>query len=446
MPQRTLAILIASALAEAALILPGLLLVPTPLRELNDGLALGVAWLLIGAIALTRRLLGARDADWRSQRLGMGAWLMGMLVLCLVWMWWSARLGAELDRETLLLQLVAALLIWWRGLTLGGSDLSPDDARLRLQLGLLLFVLVALFTVFGGSTYLLGFIVPFLFGALFALPLSHLQYVAQSELGRAITMNRQWWRNIFMAAAAPVLLGMLMAGLVSGDAITFGMRLLLGLLLLPIFVLAAIFAEILAWLLRLFGMRPLSLSGLNLNFGQLQPSVQDQTALATSTPLPPIFGYIAVFAIIIGAIVAGLLLMDRRRRENALAYSEATQSLNPLNSPDPLQDAARALMNTFNLRRWLASMTIRRIYARMSHEAAKRGFARSLHQTPIDYLSQLRQAFPQTAGETRLITDAYIAAHYGQVPDTDAALQEIKQAWERVRTENGKFKIKKAKL
>ena len=57
MPQRTLAILIASALAEAALILPGLLLVPTPLRELNDGLALGVAWLLIGAIALTRKLL-----------------------------------------------------------------------------------------------------------------------------------------------------------------------------------------------------------------------------------------------------------------------------------------------------------------------------------------------------------------------------------------------------
>ena len=103
-------------------------------------------------------------------------------------------------------------------------------------------------------------------------------------------------------------------------------------------------------------------------------------------------------------------------------------------------------MNTFNLRRWLASMTIRRICARMSHEAAKRGFARSLHQTPIDYLSQLRQAFPQTAGETRLITDAYIAAHYGQVPDTDAALQEIRQAWERVRTENGKFKIQKAKL
>ena len=434
MRSRSLAILLASALAEASLIVPAILLVPTPLRELNDGLALAVAWLLVFAIALTRRLLGQRDADWRAQRIGMGAWLIGMLILCIGWLWWSARLGVALDRETMLLQLIAALLIWWRGSTLGGSDLLPDDARLRLQLGLLLFTVVALFTVFGGGSYLLGFIVPFLFGALFALPLSHLQHVAQSELGHAVPMDWAWWRTIGTTSAVPVVVGMLLAGLVSGDVMVFGVRLLLGLILLPVLLLAALFAELLAWLLRTLGIRNLGLSGLNLNIGQLQPTLPNNDPTTAVTPLPPIFGYIAVFAIMIGAIVMVLLLMDRRRRENALAYNELTQSLNPLNPPDPLQDVAKALLNTFNLRRWLAALTIRRIYVRMSHQASKNGFARSPHQTPIDYLAQLQKAFPTAPNEARLITDAYIAAHYGEVPDTDAALQEIKQAWERVKS------------
>lgn len=435
MRSRIFAILLASALAEASLILPVILLVPTPLRELNDELALAVAWLLVFAIALTRRLLGQRDADWRAQRIGMGAWLIGMLVLCIGWLWWSARLGAALDRETMVLQLIAALLIWWRGSTLGGSDLLPDDARLRLQLGLLLFTVVALFTVFSNSGYLLGFIVPFLFGALFAMPLSHLQHVAQSESGHAVPMDWAWWRTLGAASAVPVLVGMLLASLVSGDVMVFGLRLLIGLILLPVLLLAALLAELLTWLLRTLGIRSTGLSGLNFNMGQLQPGLpNNDPATVAGAPLPPIFGYIAVFAIIIGAVILVLLLMDRRRRETALAYNELSQSLNPLAPPDPLQDAAKALFNTLNLRRWLAALTIRRIYARMGHQASKNGFARSPHQTPSDYLTQLQKAFPNTPNEARLITDAYIAAHYGEVPDTDAALQEIKQAWERVKS------------
>ena len=53
MRARTIAILLASALAEAALIVPAVLLIPSPLREFNDGMALGVAWLLIAAIAMS---------------------------------------------------------------------------------------------------------------------------------------------------------------------------------------------------------------------------------------------------------------------------------------------------------------------------------------------------------------------------------------------------------
>jgi hypothetical protein len=35
--------------------------------------------------------------------------------------------------------------------------------------------------------------------------------------------------------------------------------------------------------------------------------------------------------------------------------------------------------------------------------------------------------------DVRIITDAYVKAHYGEVPDTDEALNVIRDAWERVR-------------
>ncbi len=439
MRARTIAILLASALAEAALIVPAVLLVPSPLREFNDGMALGVAWLLIAAIGITRRALAARDADLRAQRVGMGGWLVGMMVLCLGWMWWSARLGAELDRETLLLQFIAALLIWWRGITLGASDLLPEDARLRLQLGLLMFTVVAFASIFDKQGYLLRFIVPFLFGALFALPLSHLQMVSQSEIGRTLKMDRQWWQSIAIAAAAPVVLGVVISSMVTGDVIASGLGLLIAVIMLPFILIAALLAELLANLLRVNGGGG-QLGGLLLNLQLLQQQQRNEPPPAASAPLPPIVGYLAVFGVIVGAIVLVILLMDRRRREHGPHYGEDTQSLNPLETPDPMNEAMQSMLNTLNLRRWLAALTIRRIYVRMSHEAGKRGFRRQAAQTPLDYLPQVQLAFPNTSSESRLITDAYIAAHYGEVPDTDAALREIKEAWERMR-ESGKLKV-----
>ena len=69
----------------------------------------------------------------------------------------------------------------------------------------------------------------------------------------------------------------------------------------------------------------------------------------------------------------------------------------------------------------------------MRHEAGKRGFGRKPAQTPNDYAPFLSQAYPGVDADLRIITDAYIAAHYGEVPDTDEGLNTIRQAWERVR-------------
>jgi len=79
-------------------------------------------------------------------------------------------------------------------------------------------------------------------------------------------------------------------------------------------------------------------------------------------------------------------------------------------------------------------MTIRRLYARATHEAARRGKHRSAAQTPYDFLPTLQSAFPTAESDARVITEAYVAAHYGEVPDSQQALDALKQAWERMRT------------
>ncbi|MCL7455348.1 MAG: DUF4129 domain-containing protein, partial [Anaerolineae bacterium] len=54
-------------------------------------------------------------------------------------------------------------------------------------------------------------------------------------------------------------------------------------------------------------------------------------------------------------------------------------------------------------------------------------------QTPYEYLSTLYQVLPGSEGDVQVITEAYVNAHYGQVPDTREELQRIRDCWERVR-------------
>jgi hypothetical protein len=45
----------------------------------------------------------------------------------------------------------------------------------------------------------------------------------------------------------------------------------------------------------------------------------------------------------------------------------------------------------------------------------------------------LRHAFPGADEDVRVITEAYVATHYGEAPETDEELNAIRAAWERIR-------------
>ena len=60
---------------------------------------------------------------------------------------------------------------------------------------------------------------------------------------------------------------------------------------------------------------------------------------------------------------------------------------------------------------------------------------RARSQTPYEYLGVLRRALPGRQEEVSAITEAYVAAHYGQVPDTRDELDHLRACWQRIRAE-----------
>ena len=431
MNSRQLALLLLSGLAEASLILPLILMLPTPLRLFDHAGALGATWAIICLLAGTRRFLGQIEARWNTQRIVMGAWLAALLIAFLAGLQLAGIDIAPID-AALIIELMCVLALWWRGLSLGASDLQPEDSRLRLQIGLVLFVLFAVASMFDRSTNLFAFIVPFLAGAVLAMPLSHLERVDQSRLGRRVRMDGVWWRSIALGTGAPIALSLIAVAMVTGDTLTRGIQLLVGILMLPLILLAMLVGTLLSELLRMIFREPPNLSFLTSLGEMFQQINEGQTQAESAGIVIPESLRIALVIAAVALFIVFVAYFTGRAQRAQRAQQVDTESLQVVEPEAPISGLER-LRQSLSLRRWLAALSIRRIYARMAHEAGKRGFPRLPAQTPNDYAPVLRQAFPGAGDDTDHITAAYIAAHYGEVPDTDEALAAIRAAWERAR-------------
>jgi hypothetical protein len=435
MSTRQVVLVLLFALAEASVIEPLILLLPTPLRLVDSGVALAVIWMVLGGIAFTRRFMAQRDAGVRAQRTALGVWLFGLLVAFFVIVTAVQQINPR-SLSILLVEFVSVLVLWWRGSALGVTLLGPDSARLRLQIGLIIFVMFALATVFNREVNLLGFLMPFLVGALFAMPLSHIERVEQSPIGRHVPMDAKWWRSLGWGVALPLFAAISIALLLTGDTLADGLRLLVTIALIPILAVAAVFAFLIGIILTLLfqNMKQNPLEALQ-NLGDFMRGIPDRPEQPTPAvfEIPPDVRFVIGLVVVLGIAALLIYLTGRARREAAVVRDTGVDLLDLGEADGPPPPSSGGLLSTLSLRRWLAAVTIRRIYARMSHEAGKRGFARVPAQTPFDYLPRLGEAYPAVDADVRLITDAYVAAHYGQVPDTDEALAEIRAAWERVR-------------
>ena len=153
-------------------------------------------------------------------------------------------------------------------------------------------------------------------------------------------------------------------------------------------------------------------------------------------------------------VIVSLILMFTwrkvRRRDSGVGSDESRESLlsggavaNSLQSF--LQDRLERLGELAGLvrrfgpgTRFLAAVSIRRIYGNMVQMATEAGYPRDKTETPYEYLETLHQAFPASEKDLTIITEAYVNAHYGEVPDSHEELQRIRDCWERARARESK--------
>jgi len=435
MTARIFVLLAFLSLAEAAILSPFIWLLVPPPRAIQPTVLVGFVWLVLMGLAVQWRWLAQRGVQLRLLRVLMGAWLIVLFVAAEIATFGTAP-SALPDALMMMPGFLAALVLWWRGMALGNSDLQPRTVDLHFQVGTLVLIGTSLITIFTRSMEVVPVITAFFFASLATLPLSNLEYTHQHHYGRRAPMTRGWWGWVLGSVVAVMLIALVVMSLLTGKNAAEVLASFITLLMLPVFILLSLlpiaffdwFITILRRILAGFG----SLSNL---FPQPQQPLPASTTNSPTLPvLPAEANFLIAIVIFVALAVIIILLVQQARKDAPALERDGTDIDGKLR--DAQADAGalgQVRMGLDGLRRWLAVMTIRRLYARATHEAAKRGQRRTPAQTPYDFLPHMQNAFPTAEADARAITDAYVAAHYGEVADSQAALDALKQSWERMR-------------
>jgi hypothetical protein len=351
---------------------------------------------------------------------------------------------------------IVLVYLWARGIQLARRSLSPESVGLTFRIGVVVLMVVTLLFGLFGDEHVSGFVAPYFFFALSAVALARIEQVsAQSHLAQT-PFGRFWIGSTVLAVALLMLLSTAVALFFYGGGLGFVLRLLSPLFFL-VQILVAGLGVVFLWLfeaiLSLFAVDMsdvgLALRDLFSRLGELVGALQALSAPHSQSDRPAVFAMLqfgASMAIPIAIVVLVLLLnwfrVQRSRRQGGAEIRESTFSTQALardvlaalrSGWDRLGQLA-GLVNRFGLgSRFLSAITIRRIYINMERLATGMGYPRLSAQTPYEYLATLRKALPGVEDDVQLITEAYVNAHYGQVPDNPDDLQRIRECWERVR-------------
>jgi hypothetical protein len=99
------------------------------------------------------------------------------------------------------------------------------------------------------------------------------------------------------------------------------------------------------------------------------------------------------------------------------------------------KQTAESLANAARLNRrekMRAAARIRRIYADLMELCDDLGHARTLSQTPQEFLPKVVYLFPQNSNELYQITDSYQRVRYGELPEIRQEVEDVEFAWKQI--------------
>ena len=112
----------------------------------------------------------------------------------------------------------------------------------------------------------------------------------------------------------------------------------------------------------------------------------------------------------------------------------ANEILDLSNKLTPPQLRRNPAKNKTNWHNWKTAVSIIKIYQDMLKTAEQLGYGRNKTETPYEFLTTLKNVWPENQQETKIITQAYVNIKYGQFPESKDELQKIKDSWQKIKT------------
>lgn len=410
-----------------------------PLRA-QQGLLVVV---LLVAIGLFLRYHVYAAPEWRG-----ASWLIALF--------WTLA-GVEAVQPEGWMAVLFLVYFWARGIHLARRSLSLRSVGFSFRSGVVLLIVGALLLHYVTDLDASAWVIAYFFFALVAVALARIEEVRQMPNSSPSVFTGFWIGSTLASVGLLVLLGMGLALFLHGG----GLQQVLDWLWPAVVVLEVIVIGIGVLFLALIEAL-LSLFSVNLApWGETlrEALARLMVAIPTFSPppgsnddvRPPLLAVAHVISAIgIPLAIIGLVLLLtwyrqwRAGREGRDESRESTFSAGALGRnlramwDDGLGRLGElaGLVDRFGLgARFLAALSVRRIYANLVRLAAEAGYPRARSQTPYEYLGTLRRALPDHEEEVSAITEAYVAAHYGQVPDTREELQRLRACWQRIREE-----------
>jgi hypothetical protein len=352
---------------------------------------------------------------------------------------WAVGPGGVDRGEFVHIVLIAGLAL--RGASLARNPVINNDFRASFIFGLLVLLIFGL--VFPHyPTQQTGFALYFyLFVSLIGLSAIRIARLSILRGGRLPDLNFFWLAGILLSVMVVVLIGILSGALMQGFVAQILAKivvLLVQIVLLVCFValmpLLFVLILLIPWLASLFKLN---------NLNQVIENMQNLTKIAVQENS----GQISKTADLIGqsrpfvllAILAGILVIIliglnwRSWRARLLGEGQSSSlNINPEFKIPPILKNLGQRMNLFNARRALAAERIRRIYAQLMILSAKLGVERPVAITPLEFLPQLQQLFPDEVVGLTTITHAYVQIRYGELPENEQEVNKVLAAWENI--------------
>ena len=448
----------------------------TPLSLISFILILGISFVL------SKQLI---NRDWSLGKVRLTITGAGILTILIVlrfefsagtglfsWEWFGYIGRLLLDSfshfEPLILAIVLAALLWWRGIRLGRSSLDADDIYRNFFIGVA--ALIVLILIAGASTWttyqfdtssIWPFLAGFFFFGLLAMALSNLKSIQEKIAAESVSpaMHRRWLTVLLVIIGGMVTIGIAIASSFSTSFSYF----LTGLLgkasyfftLLAHYIYIP-FGYIIEWLYQL-GLKIVAFfAGQNPEPFEVDEieNIAEQAENTVSQGLPPevilvlkwVFFALVAIAIIYFLSKAVFRFAAYRGKEDIDEVHESLLSWDLFKSDlrlmlDKLRGLApsrKAMRLSLVLPDWYRDdyqniLSIRQIYEVLQWETARRNLGRYDYETPIEYARRLNKKVPEGSEIVDEITDLYVDARYGEHEIKTGILEYANFKWKALR-------------